>query len=167
MVLQPAQAERLCCDLTRSRLAGGGLRKVSPSISMRWEWGRELDEELDRQAGHRGTAAPPQPNSWVDVLLSDDADRAGGELRQMARQCEKSEMIDLTKARYELVQVKQQRYMCRCGDYVETALEPNVLILGAGTRWPRHQGRPRQRVGRVTCTPSRPVHMNQGSLGAR
>ena len=42
----------------------------------------------------------------------------------MAGQFEESEMIDVVEVTYRLVKVKQQKYACRCGGCIETALGP-------------------------------------------
>lgn len=48
----------------------------------------------------------------------------GGELRPMDGQFETSEMIDIVEVSYRVVKVKQQKYSCRCGGCIETALGP-------------------------------------------
>jgi zinc-finger binding domain of transposase IS66 len=62
------------------------------------------------------------------VYALEEADHAcpscGSELRPMKDQFEESELIDVIEARYELVRVKQQKYVCRCGGCAETALGP-------------------------------------------
>ena len=64
----------------------------------------------------------------------DDADKTcpscGGELRPMAGQFETSEMIDAVEVRYQLVQVKQQKYACKCGGCIETAPGPERTLPG-------------------------------------
>jgi len=68
------------------------------------------------------------------VFELDEADRVcpscGGGLSPMAGQFEESEMIDVVEVSYRLVQVKQQKYTCRCGGCVETAPGPERAILG-------------------------------------
>lgn len=54
----------------------------------------------------------------------------GGELRAMAGQFEESEMIDVVEVSYRVVKVKQQKYTCRCGGAVETALGPERSVRG-------------------------------------
>ncbi len=65
----------------------------------------------------------------------DDADRAcpscGGELAQMGGQFETSEMIDVVEIQYRVVQVEQQKYVCRCGGCVETAPGPDRALAGS------------------------------------
>jgi transposase len=69
------------------------------------------------------------------VFTLDQADRTcpscGGELREMKGQFESSEMIDVVEVSYHLVQVKQQKYVCRCGSCVETALGPERALPGS------------------------------------
>ena len=64
----------------------------------------------------------------------DDADRVcpscGGGLAPMKGQFETSEMIDVVEVSYRVVQVKQQKYVCRCGGCVETAPGPERSVAG-------------------------------------
>ena len=64
----------------------------------------------------------------------DDADKTcpscGGELRPMKEQFETSEMIDVVEVSYRVVQVKQQKYSCRCGGCIETAPGPERATPG-------------------------------------
>lgn len=83
------------------------------------------------------TGPTPQPNlpHTERTFELDDADRAcpscGGGLRPMTGQFDESEMIDVVEVRYELVTVKQQKYVCRCGGCVETALGPARALPGS------------------------------------
>ena len=85
----------------------------------------------------RSTGPTPQPELPIveQVFTLDDADRAcpscGGELRAMKDQFEESEMIHVIEVRYQLVKVKQQKYVCRCGGCVETALGPTRAVAGS------------------------------------
>ena len=99
---------------------------------------RKRAEERTQKQRERSHVGPtPQPRLPVSehVFTLDDADRAcpscGGELRPMAGQFEESELIDLIEVRYELVQVKQQKYACRCGGCIETALGPDRATPGS------------------------------------
>ena len=92
----------------------------------------------DRERKARESSGPtPQPLlPIVEKLFTlDDADRAcpscGGELGAMKDQFEESEMIDVIEVRYELVKVKQQKYVCRCGGCVETTLGPARALPGS------------------------------------
>jgi transposase len=94
-------------------------------------------ERERKQAERTKTGPTPQPLlPTVDREFTlDDADRAcpscGGGLRPMTGQFEESEMIDVIEVRYELVKVKQQKYVCRCGGYIETAIGPDRALAGS------------------------------------
>lgn len=99
---------------------------------------RRAEQRAENQRAEREKTGPtPQPLLPVveQVFTLDDADRAcpscGGELRPMAGQFEASELIDVIQVRYELVQVKQQKYSCRCGGCIETALGPERALPGS------------------------------------
>jgi transposase len=99
---------------------------------------KKRTEDHDRQRRERTKTGPtPQPAlPVIDRLFTlDDADRAcpscGGELQPMAGKFEESELIDVVEVRYELVKVKQQKYVCRCGGCVETALGPDRALPGS------------------------------------
>ena len=83
--------------------------------------------------GHGPRVQPALP--LVEVVHTlDDADRActacGGALTEMADQCEESEEIDLVERSYRIVRHRRQKYRCRCGGCVETALGPAKLVPG-------------------------------------
>ena len=65
----------------------------------------------------------------------DAADRicpsCGGGLAPMKGQYEESEMIDVVEVSYQLVKVKRQKYVCRCGSCVETANGPERALPGS------------------------------------
>ncbi len=96
--------------------------------------------ERDRKrAEHARKQTGPTPQPMLPVVerefMLDEADRAcpscGGGLRPMTGQFEESELIDVIEVRYELVKVKQQKYVCRCGGCVETALGPERATPGS------------------------------------
>lgn len=79
------------------------------------------------------TGQPGLPH--VEVIFDlDAADKAcpscGGHLQPMAGQFEESELVDFVEVSYRVVQVKQQKYVCRCGGCVETAPGPERAIRG-------------------------------------
>jgi len=94
-----------------------------------------------KEAAERKTRSTmgPAPQPLLPVVerefTLDDADRAcpscGGNLQPMKGQFDESEMIDVVEVRYELVKVKQQKYVCRCGGCVETALGPPRALSGS------------------------------------
>ena len=71
----------------------------------------------------------------TQVFTLDDADRVcpscGGALRPMSGQHETSEMIDVVEVSYRVVEVQQQKYVCRCGGCVETAPGPERALPGS------------------------------------
>lgn len=84
-----------------------------------------------------GSGPTPQPNlPHVPKRYElDTADRTcpscGGGLFEMKDQFETSEMIDLVEVTYRVVQVEQQKYVCRCGGCVETAPGPERATPGS------------------------------------
>src|SRR6201995_3546024 len=82
-----------------------------------------------------GPTAQPDLPIVEQVFELDDPDRicpsCGGELRAMKDQFETSEMIDVVEVSYRVVQVKQQKYVCRCGGCVETAPGPDRAAPGS------------------------------------
>jgi transposase len=54
----------------------------------------------------------------------------GGNLRPMKGQFEESEEIDVVERSFRIVRHKRQKYTCRCGGRVETALGPDKLVAG-------------------------------------
>ena len=99
---------------------------------------KRKDERKRTERAERTTTGPtPQPMLPVieQVFTLDDADRAcpscGGDLHPMIGQFDESEMIDVVEVSYELVKVKQQKYVCRCGGCVETALGPERALPGS------------------------------------
>jgi len=83
----------------------------------------------------RTTSGPtPQPKLPRVPLVCelDEADKicpsCGGGLTVMPDQAETSEMIDVVEVSYRVVQVKQQKYACKCGGCIETALGPERVV---------------------------------------
>ena len=64
----------------------------------------------------------------------DDADKTGpscgGTLAPMKGRFETSEMIDVVEVSYRVVRVQQQKYACKCGGCIETALGPERATPG-------------------------------------
>ena len=54
----------------------------------------------------------------------------GGALSPMKGQFETSEMIDVVEVSYRVVRVQQQKYSCKCGGCIETALGPERATPG-------------------------------------
>ena len=94
---------------------------------------REGETPSEARRGHG-----PRPQRALPVVeqlhLLDEPDRVcpgcGGELREMKGQYEESEEIDVVQRSFRLVRHKRQKYVCRCGECVDTALGPPKLIPG-------------------------------------
>jgi transposase len=84
-----------------------------------------------------GSGPTPQPRlpHVPERFELDAADRVcpscGGELFEMKGQVETSEMIDVVEVSYRVIQVEQQKYVCRCGSCVETAPGPDRATPGS------------------------------------
>jgi transposase len=85
------------------------------------------------QRGHGPRAQPALPVA-EQLHLLDEPDRicplCGAGLEPLAGQYEESEEIDVVARSYRLVRHRRQKYRCRCGGCVETALGPAKLIAG-------------------------------------
>jgi transposase len=83
--------------------------------------------------GHGPTAQPALP--IVDVIHPlDEADKScptcGGALLEWTDHFEEAEEIDVVERSFRLVRHRRQKYRCRCGACIETALGPPKLIPG-------------------------------------
>jgi transposase len=83
---------------------------------------------------HFGPTEQPLLPVVEQIFELDAADKAcpscGGELSPMKDQFETSEMIDVVEVSYRVVKVKQQKYTCKCGGCVETAIGPERATPG-------------------------------------
>lgn len=83
---------------------------------------------------HFGNTAQPKLPIIEQIFELDAADvmcpSCGGALAPMNGQFETSEMIDVVEVSYRVVQVKQQKYACKCGGCVETAPGPERATPG-------------------------------------
>lgn len=77
------------------------------------------------QRGHGPSEQPDLPKVVIECKL-DEPDRmcpsCGGELSEMVGQAESSEVIDVVEVQYRVVEVRRQKYSCKCGGCVDTAL---------------------------------------------
>lgn len=84
---------------------------------------------------HSGPTAQPRLPHVPERFELDTADRVcpscGGGLFEMKGQVETSEMIDVVEVSYRVVQVEQQKYVCKCGGCIETAPGPARAALGS------------------------------------
>ncbi|MEM1031211.1 MAG: transposase [Myxococcota bacterium] len=86
-----------------------------------------------KQRGH-GPKPQRELERIEELFELDDADETcpscGGHLHPLDGQFESSEMVDVVEVSYRLVEVKRQKYACRCGGCIETALGPDRAVDG-------------------------------------
>jgi len=89
--------------------------------------------ERPPHTGHGPRAQGELPQVEV-VHTLDEPDRTcpkcGGGLREMTGQHEEAEEIDVVERSFRIVRHKRQKYTCRCGACIETALGPPKLLPG-------------------------------------
>jgi len=139
-------------DLDKLRGKPGDLELQLKMLQVLQQKAKETQVALANAEG-TGSAPTPQPKPdrkapaatgptkqpklpIVDQLFElDEPDRTctscGGGLQPWAGQFEESEMIDVVDVAYRIVKVKQQKYICRCGGCVETAIGPTRAISGS------------------------------------
>jgi len=96
----------------------------------------EHEKAEDRQQPRPGHG-PRQQKALpiVEVVHElDEPDRmcpaCGGDLEPMAGQFEEADEIDVVERSFRIVRHKRQKYRCRCGEKIETALGPDKLVPG-------------------------------------
>jgi len=96
--------------------------------------GSQPRQDKDKKKTGHGPRDQPSLPIVEEVHELDDPDKicpqCGGELTEMAGQFEESEEITVVQRYYQIVKHKRQKYACRCGECVETALGPDKLIEG-------------------------------------
>jgi transposase len=94
---------------------------------------KSKDEEKKKPRGHGPTDQPKLPSVVVDHKL-DDADTTcptcGGGLKEMEGQYEEHDEIDVVPLHFVVKHHRRQKYACRCGGCIETALGPDKLTPG-------------------------------------
>ena len=94
---------------------------------------RETAERRESRPGHGPREQKALP--IVEVVHElDEPDQAcpscGGDLQPMAGQFEEADEIDVVERSFRIVRHKRQKYRCRCGAGIETALGPDKLVAG-------------------------------------
>ena len=85
---------------------------------------------------HTGHGPKPQPSLPIDevIFALDEPDRmcpkCGGELTEMAGQFEEADVIEVVSREFRITREKRQKYVCSCGECVETALGSEKPIAG-------------------------------------
>ena len=95
--------------------------------------GEDKSKDEKKKTGHGPTEQPKLPIVDVKHKL-DDADKTcpkcGGGLEEMKGQFEEHEEIDVLPLRFVRKRHLRQKYTCRCGGCVDTALAPDKLCPG-------------------------------------
>jgi transposase len=95
---------------------------------------KTVDDTKEPQRGH-GPKAQPKLAVVEQVHVADEADKVcgacGGHLDTWIEQFEEAEEIDVIERRFVITKHKRQKYRCRCGQCIETALGPVKLFAGA------------------------------------
>lgn len=131
-------------ELGRARTSSSSFQLTLKLLEEMKAKAKQAEDALKKADAKKTSARKPTSTGPTDqpklpvvekVFALDAPDRScpscGGELREMAGQFDESEMIDVVEVRYELVKVKQQKYVCRCGGCVETALGPDRAVAGS------------------------------------
>jgi transposase len=146
---------RRLVELTRALAEAKGEAHAQLELEL-----RRLEEQLAartralfaRSSERRGPQAPEQPVTppaprrghgpraqgelpCVEVTHTLDAPdqicpQCGGDLEAWAGQYEEAEEIDVVERSFRVVRHKRQKYRCRCGQCIDTALGPPKLIPG-------------------------------------
>jgi transposase len=116
-----------------AQLAAARKRLFGTSSEKRAKATMESAAAREPRVGH-GPRAQRELEIVEEVHVLDEPDRAcpscGEPLAEMAGQYEESEEIDVVERRFVLRKHKRQKYRCRCGGCVETALGPAKLQAG-------------------------------------
>jgi transposase len=105
---------------------------LSPPATEATPSGDSTTPAKDREhAGHTEQPALPYVEQVFELDAADViCPSCGGDLRPMKGQFETSEMVDVVEVSYRVVQVKQQKYACKCGGCIETAPGPERATPG-------------------------------------
>jgi len=120
-------------QLLKEHLASRTRALFAPSSEKRPDTQKTPTEQEQPQRGHGPREQPALP-IIERIHTLDEADKicpkCGGELAEWKDQFEEAEEIDVIERSFQLVRHKRQKYRCRCGECIETALGPPKLIPG-------------------------------------
>ncbi|MFQ5471947.1 MAG: transposase, partial [Dehalococcoidia bacterium] len=127
-----AQTLQLEIQLLTEQLDNRTRELFAPSSERRCGNGK-VGKTGQPRRGHGPTEQPTLP--IVEVIHPlDEADKicpkCGGELLEWKDQFEEAEEIDVVERSFRIVRHKRQKYRCRCGECIDTALGPAKLIPG-------------------------------------
>ena len=128
-------AERLQLELQllKEQLHQRNQALFGASSEKRSRCAQDPDKSAKPRTGH---GPRPQPSLPVDEVLFelDEADLAcpkcGGELTELAGQFEEADVVDVVSREFRIKREKRQKYVCSCGECVETALGSAKPIPG-------------------------------------
>ncbi len=132
--LKIAALEKQIAKLTKQVFGPSSDQRPAGAAPAGAETTKGTDEgKKKKKRGHGPTPQPELPS--IDVVHTlDDADKAcpqcGGGLHEMKDQFEEYDEIDVVPLRFVIKHHKRQKYACRCGSCVETALGPDRLTPG-------------------------------------
>lgn len=120
----------LLSDLVAKKIAEEHAPQSEPNV----EPAEPKPPKVKKPRTEHGPTPQPELPHVEEVFTLDDADATctacGGKLAPMDGQFEESELVDVIEVSYRVVQVKQQKYVCRCGACLETAPGPARAIRG-------------------------------------
>ena len=120
-------------QLLKEQLASRTRALFAPSSEKRPGSEKTSIERERQQRGHGPHEQPALPIvERIHTLDEPDkiCPKCGGELLKWKDQFEEAEEIDVIERSFQLVRHKRQKYRCRCGECIETALGPPKLIPG-------------------------------------
>ncbi len=132
---EEADQLQLELDQLREQLAQRNQALFGTSSEKRGQ-GQPGPGEAATRAPQKGHGPTPQPELPVveQVCELDDADRAcpkcGGTLSEMVGQFETADVVDVVARSFHIVREKRQKYVCACGECVETALGTPRPVAG-------------------------------------
>ncbi len=92
---------------------------------------RPPSKKSERSGPTPQSSLPHVPQRFELDVADRTCPSCGGGLFEMKGQVETSEMIDVVEVSYRVIQVEQQKYVCRCGSCVETAPGPERAMPGS------------------------------------
>jgi transposase len=122
--------------LLQEQLAARTRALFAPSSEKRPSAQHETPTAADDSSARRGHGPKEQPHLSIveKVHTLDEADQScpkcGGDLRPWEGQFEESDEIDVVERSFRVVRHKRQKYRCKCGECIETALGPTKLLPG-------------------------------------
>ena len=133
-----------------SRAQGGEVDRLQLELQLLKEQLHQRNQAIFGTSSEKGRRSPepepakprtghgpkPQPSLPIEEVLFelDEADRmcpkCGGELSEMAGQFEEADVVDVVSREFRIVREKRQKYVCSCGECIETALGSDKPIPG-------------------------------------